>query len=53
MEDIDFSKYSETMGRAARRTLEKVADDIGLNGEQREEMLKCNPITVSVVRRWA
>ena len=37
------------MGRSSRRVLERAADEIGLEGEQRKEMLKISDIIVQGV----
>lgn len=43
---MDNNDFMKSAGRSARRTLEKMADDMGLTGDQRREMLKVAPITV-------
>jgi len=46
MSETDCLEFMRAAGRSARRTLEQVADDLGVQGKQREEMLKFGPITV-------
>lgn len=39
-------KYASGLGKAARKTLENIADELNIHGEQRKEMMRCTPIVI-------